>query len=278
MESHNLTPTDRKLYIESVDDVDEDYKEDVLVNGMAPGVKGLLSLVGTGDSPDDVMLYGTISVFGMPTGFTINNMSVFTDSIDENEAAITFAGNKGLIQLVDVNATSMGQDGIGIVVTGQAGNVELNRVAANNNGYNGALITVSSGTVKVTNSEFNHNMQNIADGWSDSDDIDPMETGLRVWSTNGAVTLYGVEASDNGYIDEDTGKTASGAMIFARTSTVSVKNSVFNYNGQDGGGDGLYIDANIVSFDHVVASDNGWNGVTSEINTSFTGNNIAVLE
>ncbi len=277
MESHNLTPTDRKLYIESVDDVDEDYKEDVLVNGMAAGVKGLLALVGEGDSLDDVMLYGTISVFGMPSGFSINNMSVFTNSIDENEAAITFAGNKGLIQLVDVNATSMGQDGIGIVVTGQAGNVELNRVAANNNGYNGALITVSSGTVKVTNSEFNHNMQNIADGWSDSDDIDPMETGLRVWSTNGAVTIYGVEASDNGYIDGVLeGNTASGAMIFARTSMVSVKNSVFNYNGQESGGDGLYIDANIQSLDHVVAWDNGWNGITSEINTSFTGNNLAV--
>ncbi len=53
-----------------------------------------------------------------------------------------FEGNKGLVQLVDVNATAFGQDGIGIAVARHYGNVEFNRVKANNNGYHGAIIDV----------------------------------------------------------------------------------------------------------------------------------------
>ncbi len=272
MASHNLTPTDRKLYIESVDDLDEDYNEDVSVYGFLPGVNGLLSLVGVGDTPEKVKLLGSISVFGMPAGFSINNLTVYNDSPLSDQAAIYFGGNKGLIQLVDVNATSAGTDGIGIVVTGQTGNVELNRVAANHNGYHGALINVTSGTIKITNSEFNHNQQHFDDGWSEFDDyggtdLEPMSTGLRVSSTNGAVTLYGVEVNDN---------LGGGATIIAPTSTVSIKNSVFNNNGTIYGHDGLFVEGNIVSLDHLVANENADNGISSVVNSSFTGLNLSL--
>ncbi len=82
-----------------------------------------------------------------------------------------FGWNKGLIQLVDVNATASGTDGIGIAVFAHQGNVELNRVKANDNGYHGAIIDVwsSTGSVKVTNSEFNHNLLDVDDGWGDFD-------------------------------------------------------------------------------------------------------------
>ncbi len=81
MESHNLTPTDRKLYIEA-----DTYNEDVFIGGWLPGVKGLLGLVGLGDYPEDVEINGSISVYEMPAGFTIQNMSVFNG--DSDEAAI----------------------------------------------------------------------------------------------------------------------------------------------------------------------------------------------
>ncbi len=58
MESHNLTPTDRKLYIEA-----DTYNEDVYVIGSLPGVKGLLALVGLGATPEDVQINGSISVY-----------------------------------------------------------------------------------------------------------------------------------------------------------------------------------------------------------------------
>ncbi len=50
----------------------------------------------------------------MPAGFSISNLSVNNDSTIF-PYAIDFYHNNGLIQLVDVNATSGGEDGIGIL-------------------------------------------------------------------------------------------------------------------------------------------------------------------
>ena len=53
MSDHNLTPTDRKLYIEA-----DTYNEEVWVEGNLPGVKGLTGLVGKGATPEDVQING----------------------------------------------------------------------------------------------------------------------------------------------------------------------------------------------------------------------------
>ena len=164
----------------------------------------------------------------------------FTDDAD-----IYFEANKGIVSLVDVNATADGQDGIGIAVTAHYGNVELNRVKANNNGYHGAIVHLysSTGSTKVTNSEFNHNLLDVANGWGYDDspwnfdgwwddlgvyDQEADYTGLILGSWNGPVTLNGVEVSDN---------PGSGAYIAGWASPVTVKNSVFNNND----GSGLWV-------------------------------------
>ena len=70
--------------------------------------------------------------------------------------------------MTDVNATATGTDSSGIIID-HSGTVELNRVNASHNGYHGALI-YNDGSVKITNSSFDHNLQNVDDGINYYDD------------------------------------------------------------------------------------------------------------
>jgi hypothetical protein len=71
MADHGLIPTDRKLYIGA-----GTYTENVYVDATWPSVSGLLAIVGTGDTPDQVVINGSIYVKRFPTGFTIQNLTV----------------------------------------------------------------------------------------------------------------------------------------------------------------------------------------------------------
>jgi putative surface-exposed virulence protein len=269
MSTNSLTPTDRKLYIEA-----DTYNEDVWVDGTQNGVKGLLGLIGKGATPEDVQINGSLYINDMQTGFSVCNLSV-TNTAYADDAAIWAWNNKGLLQLTDVNATATGTDSSGIIID-HTGTVELNRVNASDNGYHGALI-YNSGSVKITNSSFDRNLQNVDNGIFYDDYYDeygtyqgsyPSYDGLEI-DTAGPVTLNGVSA---------TGNIGDGADIYAWNSTVSIKNSVFDNNDDgsvvDGWGDGLYINGNIVTLENVQSYNNDLRGIYGYVNTSFTGTHL----
>ena len=68
MEDNNLTPTDRKLYIQA-----DIYTEDVDVNGSLNGVKGLLEIVGL-SSPENVVINGQLLIHNFLSGFSVSNL------------------------------------------------------------------------------------------------------------------------------------------------------------------------------------------------------------
>ena len=147
------TPTDRKLFIEADDEVYTDY---VSVNGTVPGVKGLLSIIGLGDLPEDVTITGGIYVQNMTSGFTIQNLKV-NNTILANSAGIWIKDTSGSIKLVDVETTTTHTDSSGIIIDVN-GSVTLNRVQSSDNAYHGALIHATGGSVTVLNSVFDDNL------------------------------------------------------------------------------------------------------------------------
>ncbi len=131
-------------------------------------------------------------------------------------------------------------------------------------------------SVKVTNSEFNHNLLDVDDGWGDYDSSwsfdgwydedynyyqEADETGLVIWPWMASTTLNGVEVSDN---------RGSGASISGWTNTVTVTNSVFTNNDYTG----LFVGGNIVTLQNILASNNGGDGIYSYVNTSLNGTNL----
>ncbi len=277
MEINNLTPTDRKLYIES-----DTYNENIWVNGNAPGVKGLLGLVGLGDSPEDVQINGFLYIFNFPTGFSVNNLSV-TNSTNTDDAAIWTWNNQGTIKLTDVKAQATAEDSTGIIIS-HSGTVELDRVNANNNAYEGAYIyNFGTGPIKINNSTFDDNLVNVANGnaifdctdWDSSGyciDWDPIYTGLNIGWSAGPLTISGVSVSGNG---------GDGLGIRAYNSAVTIKNSVFDNNVPEVGspadgnwGDGLFIDSNTATLENIQANNNDLRGIVSYANTSFTGKHL----
>ncbi len=268
MAANNLTPTDRKLYIEA-----DTYNEEVWVNGSLNGVKGLTGLVGKGLTPEDVQINGFLYISNMLSGFSVSNLSV-TNTVYEDDAAIWAWNNKGTIQLVDVNATATGTDSSGIIID-HSGTVDLNRVNASGNAYMGARI-YNAGAVKITNSAFDNNLNDVDDGIFYDEYYDeygnylynsPSYAGLEINNgTTSPVTLYGVSAQENA---------GDGANINAWKSTISIKNSVFDNNDEfaavDGWGDGLWINGSIVTLENIQASGNDMRGIVSHINTSFNG-------
>ena len=110
----------------------------------------------------------TLYIHDMLTGFSLSNLSVI-NTLYTDDAAIWAWNNTGLLQLTDVNATATGTDSSGIIID-HSGTVELNRVNASNNGYHGALI-YNDGSVKITNSSFDHNLQDVDDGINYYDDL-----------------------------------------------------------------------------------------------------------
>ena len=273
MAANNLTPTDKKLYVEP-----DTYDEDVMINGSLNGVKGLLGLIGKGATPEDVLIQGSLYITNMASGFTVSNLSVFNPYYDD-DAAIWAWNNKGTLKLVDVNATATGTDSSGIIID-HTGTVELDRVEASGSGYLGARI-YNSGAVKITNSSFDHNLNDVDDGIFYDDYYDefgvyegsyPSYAGLEVnVGTNSPITLNGVSA---------VGNIGDGVDINARKSTITIKNSVFDNNDDldlvGGWGDGLWVDGNIINLENIQASGNNMRGIFAAIDASFTGLHLHV--
>jgi hypothetical protein len=272
MIDNSLTPTDRKLYVEP-----DTYTEDVYVDGSLPGVKGLTGLVGMGDLPEDVLIKGFLYIYGFPNGFSVDNLSV-TRSSDTDEAAIWTWDNKGTIKLTDVNAQATGEDSTGILIT-HTGTVELNRVNSSDNGYIGARIwNWGTGGIKITNSTFDRNLQNVVDGmpyFDDEYDSSGNPTGktvatyrgLDLWSV-GPISLFGVSVSGN---------TGDGAGI-SSDGTVSVKDSVFDSNDPTDlvtdWGDGLQFFSKVGSLENIQANNNGMRGINPNVSSTFTGKHL----
>ena len=147
---NNLTPTDRKLYIEA-----GNYNENVNVDGRWRGVKGLLEIVGLPSPTNDVVINGQLNIHHFLSGFSVSNVTV-NNLIDPDSVAIYAHDNKGTIKLTDVNARADGEDSSGIIIKDSA--VELNRVNASDNAYHGLLIPWVNGSIKITNSTFDHNL------------------------------------------------------------------------------------------------------------------------
>jgi hypothetical protein len=272
MADHGLIPTDRKLYIGA-----GTYTENVYVDATWPSVSGLLAIVGTGDTPDQVVINGSIYVKRFPTGFTIQNLTV-NNITDPEFAAIWIENNTGTIKLTDVNAHATQEDSSGIVIA-HNGTVELTRVNSSNNAYIGARIwNWGTGGIKITNSTFDQNLQNVYDGIDYYDDeYDPSGNptgttlakyrGVDLWSP-GPISLFGVSVSGN---------IGDGARI-SSNGTVTVKDSVFDSNDPDSliddWGDGLQFWGNVGMLENIQANNNDMRGINPNVNSSFTGTHL----
>ncbi len=261
MEERTLTPTDRKLYIQP-----DTYNETVYLDGSADGVKGLVGIKGIDGTADQVVINGHLYIVNFLTGFSVENLSVY-NSTSSNDAAIWAALNLGTLKFTDVNAQATGEDMYGMLID-HTGPVELNRVNSDNNGYMGARI-INATSVKITNSTFDNNLQNVNDGDGMYDSV-ANYTGLYLDNVQfGPVTINGVSVSNN---------IGDGFGIEAYNSAVSVKNSVFDNNDEaglvDDYGDGLYIDSNSVTLENIQANNNDLRGIKSYANVSFTGTHL----
>ena len=282
------TPTDRKLYIQA-----DIYTENVFVNGLLAGVKGLTAIqgvdaLGKPADPSTVVINGRLEIQNFPLGFSVNNLTVI-NSTDTASVAIWAKKNGGTIKLTDVTAQATQQDSSGIIIDGSG--AELTRVTSNDNAYHGLYIHTTNGIpVKITDSTFDHNLLNVIDGIPDYDTVwgcgdpafpnctkpiaQPFFVSLEIHRYVGgreAVTLNGVSASNNKGI---------GASIHIYTNSVTVKNSVFNDNIPitDRSGNGLHIDGQNVILMNVEASGNSENGVDNYgwAGTTFNATGLTV--
>lgn len=261
MVSHNLTPTDRKLYIES-----GTYNEYVELDGSKNGIKGLLGLIGMGSTPEDVVINGGIVVNNFLNGFSLTNLSVI-NTVDTGFTAISFDGNGGKIALTDVKvkATGANSNGIQITTTKPGVQVLLNHVVSNNNAKFGAFIGNTLGETRIINSTFDNNVNNIDFCYYlPCDDYWQKYTSLLIYSWN-SVFLDEVSASNNN---------GTGAWIVG--TNVEINNSVFNLNRDDGldtsfeYGDGLVVDGVSANLKNIQADYNFRDGIRSG-SSSITG-------
>jgi hypothetical protein len=271
--AHNLSPVGGAVYAEAAT-----YKE-LSIDGSKWAnplyVPVSLSLIGVtnvdkqvGSSVDHI-ISGTLSVQNIKS-FTLQAFSV-AGSVSGNLAY--FDKNTGTLNFSDVNVKNTDSSGWGLVVDSNNGPINLTSVTASENGGGGgALIKNSSGTVSpitVTNSVFDKNAGD----------------GLVVLS-NGPVTLNSVEANTNSgngaYIAYPVGTTATstitvknsvfngntlyGLTLVSKSSPISVTNSICDKNSQDG----LVVRSNgAVTLDLVEANANTGNGANIS-NTSST--------
>ena len=266
MEINNLTPTDRKLYIQA-----DIYTEDVDVNGSLNGVKGLLEIVGL-SSPENVVINGQLLIHNFLSGFSVSNLTVINGldangPADTDSAAILAENNSGVVKLTNVNARADGEDSSGIII--EDSGAELNGVNASGNAAHGAmLLPAGTGVVKITNSAFDNNELTVNDGnpqyglislGLDLDGNPILEennrSGLLI-KTLGPVTINGISASGNN----------GDGVFISMGSSVSVKNSVLNENTWSG----LFAYKSPLTLENVLASYNGA-GIVQNDGVSFVG-------
>ena len=146
--------------------------------------------------------------------------------------------------------------GVGLYIAGGQDDITLNNVTAMRNDANGAYVETTTGDVRVENSQFNNN----------SDSANPGKAAGLIVVSKGNVTLNNVTASYNA----GDGVNISGTTATTGPKTVTVSNSIFNYNTStakspagDFYGDGLWIDnaQGDVTLNNVTAMYNSHNGV-----------------
>jgi hypothetical protein len=167
MDSNNLIPSDGYLHIDA-----DSYTENVTVNGSAGNLSTLKGIVSSGTS-SNTTITGKVTISNTNSGFTLIGMTIV--------GQLEMTGNIGTITLSDVTVKS--SSGNGITISNHKGSVTADQVAADGNSGWGMHIdnTAGTGSVTVTNSEFN---QNGSDNFG----------GLYISST-GIVTLDGVAAA-----------------------------------------------------------------------------------
>jgi hypothetical protein len=217
----------------------------------------------TGDS--DITLTGTNEFnnndgYGLYAG-TDGNIFISNITANRNDYDGAYLGGSGDLKLTGTNEFN-NNDGAGLYVE-MGGDVTLFNVTAYYNYYNGAWIdnTYGTGNVSIYNSNFDYNVEDLADGYA----------GLNV-DSNGFVTLSNVSASNNGGDGADVGYYTGG------WTGVTVVNSVFNDNydlAGDGWGYGLWLDngnGNVV-IANVTGQDNEYNGLYINTTGNVTINN-----
>ena len=185
--------------------------EDIYIDKSLPGIltlKGIMRDYGTeGDPP---VVQGTVEIYNMPAGFTLQGISIVADTPFDG---LDIENNKGLLKLVDITITNASGSGAFIYHTGS---VEMLRVEVSNNEDDGMyLLTCDwgdwescpiSGTIKITDSSFSNNGNDTG-----------LYAGLLLRTRN-PVTINGFSAISN---------KGDGLDIYAFGGVVTIKNAVF---------------------------------------------------
>ena len=160
-------PTDGKLFVEA-----GDYTEDVVIDSTRSLLNGLIGVDGSALTT----INGNISITNNINGFTLSGFTI--------KGGVSILDSSGTLLLEDLNVKNPGGKGIIIGVRNTAphqGAVTLKDVQSNGNTADGATI-FTTGNISVTNSSFDGNGG---------------DSGLRVESSAGTMTIRGVSASHN---------------------------------------------------------------------------------
>lgn len=194
-----------------------------------------------------------IDVEDQTAGFTLLGLQVIGSYA--SNAMVYFEDNQGTLNLSYLDIKNSGANGMGLEIYDHTGSINLTGVVSHDNKAEGAEIGSGAeinGKVTVTNSAFKNNGQE----------------GLIIYS-NALATLTGVTAVYN---------QSNGASI--RTAGVTVKNSVFNYNGlSDADDDGFWYpfthNGNL-TFENVQLLGNHSSGLYAEVYGNVSLTNVRV--
>jgi len=264
------------IYLEGNYNQDLSIFEEVFIDSGFPGyltLKGITRDYGTdGDAP---IIQGSIEVYEMPSGFTLQGLRILADAPDEN--ALYFEYNKGMLKLIDLTITNTSGYGAEIY---HAGSVEILRVDVSHNYLDGMTLDTCgwdvywedcpvSGTTKITDSTFSFNGNNensmslyiytrnpiIINGFSA---IGNKGDGLDIEAYGGAVTIKNAVLMNNSSLGGDP-TWGYGLWVYEDSfSNFTLENVVATGNSEDG----LYISTTgVVTIKSVTSYGNGKSGL-----------------
>ena len=238
------------IYLEGDYNKDLTIFEDIYIDNTLTDfltLKGIMRDYGTeGDPP---VVQGTVEIYNMPAGFTLQGISILADSALEG---LDIENNKGLLKLVDLAVTNTSGSGAYINHTGS---VDMLRMDVSHNEDDGMhLLTCNlgdwqicpvSGTIKITDSTFSFNGN---------------DTGLYagLWlRTRNPVTINGFSAISN---------KGDGLDFEAFGGALTIKNAVFmnSTTDEEGNGFGLWVSTESfsnITLENVAATGNANDGL-----------------
>ena len=253
IESENLLPSDRKLYV-----LAGTYTGNISISGGYLGqMNGLIGV----DGSEEITIVGDVSLDHMSGGFTLSGFTI--------TGGVEITNSIGNVVLQDLDVSNPDGDGIkvasdwpdgeGYIVDGPqiSGTITLNEVNSHHNQGIGAILWALN-TIKVTNSSFNYNDGTEYDGtWIG---------GLYVNTqrANKITDLNGVVAKGN---------TGSGLYILPGSATVRNVIAEDNINGY-----GLYLYSGwngTYKLENIIADNNGDRGIeVHAANAAINAKNI----